>query len=201
LYVISYWKEQFAANPFPEVFMIQHGGLVFYGGLIGSILASLFYMLWKKLPIWKMADILAPSIALGYGFGRIGCLMNGCCYGRACDLPWAIHFSLAHPTHGDPVHPTEIYDSVLNFAFYGVLAWLFRHKKFDGHVFAVYLMGYALLRSVVEYFRGDYPVHYLGGVATPAQVLSIGIVLVGLALFWLLPRQTEVKKTQKPVEG
>lgn len=190
LYVISYWREQFAQKPFPEIFMVQHGGLVFYGGLIGAILAAVIYMRWKRLPMWKMADILAPSIALGYAFGRIGCLMNGCCYGRACNLPWAITFPPGHETHGKPVHPTEIYDSLLNFIFYGVLAWLFRRKKFDGQIFAIYLMGYAVLRSFVEYFRGDYPVqaHYLGGVATPAQVLSIGIVAGGLLLFWLLPR-------------
>ncbi len=87
LYVISYWKEDFAANPFPEIFMIQHGGLVFYGGLIGAILAGMAYLRWKKLPVWKVADIMSPSIALGYVFGRLGCLMNGCCYGRACSLP------------------------------------------------------------------------------------------------------------------
>jgi phosphatidylglycerol:prolipoprotein diacylglycerol transferase len=198
LYVISYWREQFAAKPFPEVFMIQHGGLVFYGGLIGATVAAIIYLRWKQLPMWKMGDILAPSIALGSAFGRIGCLMNGCCYGRACDLPWAITFPTENGipdngTHGLPVHPTEIYDSLLNFSFYLFLAWLFRRKKFDGQVFAVYLMGYAVLRSVVEYFRGDYPVHYLGGVATPAQVLSIGIVAGGLLLFFLLPRPVEGK--------
>ena len=199
LYVISYWREQFADNPFPEVFMVQHGGLVFYGGLIGATLAGVGYVLWKKLPLWKMADILAPSIALGYAFGRIGCLMNGCCYGRECDLPWGITFPTTHtdsypqghPTHGLPVHPTEVYDSALNFCFYIFLAWLFKRKKFDGQVFAIYLMGYAVLRSFVEYFRGDYPVHYLGGVATPAQLLSIGIVAGGVLLFVWLRRPQE----------
>ena len=189
LYVMSYWKEQFADNPFPEIFMIQHGGLVFYGGLIGAILCGMIYLRWKKLPLWKVADIMAPSIALGYVFGRLGCLMNGCCYGRACSLPWAIRFPVNHETQGLPVHPTEIYDSLLNLGFYLFLAWLFRRKKFDGQVFAVYLVGYAILRSFVEYFRGDYPVHYLWGFATPAQLISLGIVAVGLLLLMFLPRQ------------
>jgi phosphatidylglycerol:prolipoprotein diacylglycerol transferase len=197
LYVISYWREDFAAKPFPEIFMVQHGGLVFYGGLIGATLAAMIYIRRKKLPLWKVADILAPSIALGYVFGRIGCLMNGCCYGRACELPWAIHFPPSpdswgvlqpHPTKGVGVHPTQIYDSLLNLGFYVFLAWLYRRKKFDGQVFAAYLVGYALIRSFVEYFRGDYPVHYLGGVATPAQVLSIGIIAGGLLLLFRLPR-------------
>ncbi len=187
LYVISYWREQFAQKPFPEVFMVQHGGLVFYGGLIGAIACGMFYLLLKKLPLWKMTDIMAPSIALGYAFGRIGCLMNGCCYGRACSLPWAIRFPADHATQGMPVHPTEIYDSLLNLGFYLFLAWLFRRKKFDGQIFAVYLIGYALIRSFVEYFRGDYPVYY-GGWATPAQLISVGIVILGLLLLVLLPR-------------
>ena len=196
LYVISYWREEFADN-LSEIFMVQHGGLVFYGGLIGAIIAGTFYLHRKKLPLWKTADIMAPSIALGYVFGRIGCFTKGCCYGRACSLPWAVSFPATadtdgilhpHPSGGVPVHPTEIYDSLLNLGFYLFLAWLFRRKKFDGQVFAVYLIGYAILRSFVEYFRGDYPVHYLGGWATPAQLVSMGIVVGGLALLFLLPR-------------
>src|SRR5437870_3141390 len=87
LYVITFWREQFATKPFPEIFMVQKGGLVYYGGLIGASLAYIIYARRKKLALWKGADVLAPSIALGYFFGRIGCLMNGCCYGRPCNLP------------------------------------------------------------------------------------------------------------------
>ena len=190
LYVISYWNEQFAGEPIMEIFKVWRGGLVYYGGLIGASLACLLYARIKSLPLWKLADVIAPSIALGYVFGRIGCLMNGCCYGRECHLPWAITFPQgSHPApSGVPLHPTQIYDSVLNLGFYIFLAWLYRRKKFDGQVFAVYLIGYALLRSFVEFFRGDYPVHYLGGWATPAQVVSIGILALGLALLTLLPR-------------
>jgi phosphatidylglycerol:prolipoprotein diacylglycerol transferase len=194
LYVFSYWKEDFAGRPFYEVFMVQHGGLVFYGGLIGATIAVIIYVHRKKLPIWKVADILAPSISLGYVFGRMGCLMNGCCYGRECHYAWAITFPPQtgneipnHPV-GVPLHPTQIYDSLLNLVFYLFLAWLYRRKKFDGQVFAAYLIGYALMRSFVEYFRGDYPVHYLGGWATPAQVVSIGIILGGALLLAFLPR-------------
>ena len=191
LYVISYWREQFADQPFREIFMVHHGGLVFYGGLIGASLAGIIYLRAKKLPLWKLADILAPSIALGHAIGRIGCLMNGCCYGRACELPWAIRFPADHETHHAPVHPTQIYESLLNFALYAALAWLFRRKKFDGQVFAAYLVCYALLRACVESFRGDYPVYYLGGMVTPAQLVSVGILAVGLLLFWKLPRRQD----------
>jgi phosphatidylglycerol:prolipoprotein diacylglycerol transferase len=201
LYVISYWNEEFAQHP-TEIFMIQKGGLVFYGGLIGSSLACIIYAGVKKLPLWKFADILAPSVALGYVFGRIGCLMNGCCYGRVCSLPWAVRYPNQSPIwkqhyeagltgfddRSAPVHPTQVYDSLLNLAFYLGLAWLYRHKKFDGQVFGAYLIGYALLRSFVEVFRGDYPQHYLGGWATPAQLVSVVIILAGIALLLIRSR-------------
>lgn len=182
LYVVSYWKESFADQPWWEVFMIQHGGLVFYGGLIGAILAAVGYVRWKKLPLMKVADAMAPSIALGHVFGRIGCLMNGCCYGSACTLPWAIHFPKDHPTGGQGVHPTQLYEAGLNLILYITLAKLYRRKRFDGQVFGLYLMAYAVLRAVVEVFRGDYGVHKLG-VFTPGQVVSAVILAAGVAVF------------------
>jgi phosphatidylglycerol:prolipoprotein diacylglycerol transferase len=187
-YVVSYWKEQFADKPFREVFMVQHGGLVFYGGLIGAALSGIIYARWKKMPVWKLSDVLAPSIALGSVFGRIGCLMNGCCYGRVCTAPWAIRFPEDHETHGLALHPTQVYDSLLNFALYVFLAWLYRRKKFDGQIFALYLMCYAVTRSIVEYFRGDYPVEHLHGGMTPAQVTSLFILSIGAVLYWFRKR-------------
>ena len=202
LYVISYWREEFAGKPLWEIFMIQHGGLVFYGGLIGASLACILYVRMRKLALWKVADILAPSIALGYVFGRIGCLLNGCCYGRVCSVPWGIRFpyeSFAWKTQFDaslaarfepsaPVHPTQIYDALLNLALYLTLGWLYRRKKFDGQVFAVYLLGYAVTRSIVESFRGDYSAEHLYGGLTPAHLVSIAIFATGAGLFWILPR-------------
>ena len=195
VYVTTYWKQQFADQPLREIFMVQHGGLVFYGGLLGAILACAIYFRWKKLPIWKMADVFAPSIALGSVFGRIGCLLNGCCYGRECSLPWAITFPPGHETHpvgtaGTPIHPTEIYDALLNLILYLFLAWLFRRKKFDGEIFAAYLMIYAVFRSIVEFFRGDYPVdHIHAGLFTSAQLLSVPIFIAGLVLALFLARK------------
>ena len=195
VYVTTYWREEFASQPFSEVFMVQHGGLVYYGGFIGAAIASFTYILWKKLPVWKTADVLAPSIALGSVFGRVGCLLNGCCYGRQTDVPWAITFTnpQAHELSGTPLdvplHPTEIYDALLNFGLYLFLAWIFRRKKFDGQVFATYLLCYAVTRSIVEYFRGDYTdLHYHLGL-TPAQWVSVPIFVTGLALATVLSRR------------
>jgi phosphatidylglycerol---prolipoprotein diacylglyceryl transferase len=194
LYVVSYWQESFAGGPWWEIFAVWKGGLVFYGGLIGASLAGIFYSRAKSLPLWGVADILAPSIALGHAIGRIGCLLNGCCYGRACSLPWAIRYPAGHQTHplkspATPVHPTQVYESLLNLALYAGLAWLFRRRRFSGQVFAAYLISYAALRSFVEMFRGDYPQYYLGGLVTPGQLVSLGVLIAGLALLWRLPRQ------------
>jgi phosphatidylglycerol---prolipoprotein diacylglyceryl transferase len=207
VYVTTYWKEEFAGRPLTEIFMIQHGGLVFYGGLIGAALGGFIYLHWKKMPLWKTADVIAPSIALGSVFGRIGCLLNGCCYGRPTSVPWAIRFpngsyawsrqfseGLVGPNAPSlPVQPTEIYEAVLNLALYVFLAWLFRRKKFDGQIFATYLIGYAITRSTVECFRGDYSqLHYHLGL-TPAQWVGIPIFITGLLLAGLLSRR-ELKR-------
>ncbi len=197
LYVTTYWNEKFAGGPWWEIFMVQHGGLVFYGGLIGASLAVIFYCAARKIPLWKLADAFAPSIALGYVFGRLGCLMNGCCYGRACSLPWAVRYPIGHETYPDagaatPVHSTQVYDSLLNLGLYLFLAWLYRWKKFDGQIFAAYLVCYAVIRALVEYFRGDYTqAHIHGGFMTPAQLISVGILVTGIALAVVLTRRSK----------
>jgi phosphatidylglycerol---prolipoprotein diacylglyceryl transferase len=195
-YVTTYWQDEFANQPWTEIFMIQHGGLVYYGGFIGATLAGMIYIRWKGLPLWKTADVLAPSIALGSVFGRVGCLLNGCCFGRVCHLPWAIQFPngsyawdqqfnaglVGRESLSLPVHPTEVYDALDNFILYLLLAWLFRHKKFDGQVFATFLVGYAITRSIMEYFRGDYPPDHIHYGLTPGELVSIPIFIIGLAL-------------------
>ena len=190
LHVVTYWNEEFAGREFWEVFAVWKGGLVFYGGLIGATLAGYIYARKNHIPVWKLADVLAPSIALGYVFGRIGCFLNGCCFGSACSLPWAVSYPVGNLNNAPtfPVHPTQLYDSLLNLALYGGLAWLYRHKKFDGQVFAAYLLCYAVTRSIVESFRGDYPpAHYHGALhLTPAQLVSIGIFAGGAVLWALL---------------
>ena len=198
LYVFSYWRGEFAGHPVADIFKVWRGGLVFYGGFIGASLAFLLYAWKRQLPVWRFADVLAPSIALGSAIGRLGCLMNGCCYGRICQLPWAIHFPSDHRSYPNGVHPTQVYDSILNLCLYVFLAWLFRRKRFDGQIFAAFLVGYACTRSFVELFRGDYPKYYLGGWATPAQLVSAGILVAGVLLLVVLPRIQSASPTANP---
>lgn len=199
LYVTTHWQQDFAGKPFTDVFMVQRGGLVFYGGFISGALVTIFYARWKQIPLWKFADALAPSIALGHMFGRLGCLMTGCCYGKKCELPWAIRFPVGHDTHpvgqaALPVHPTQIYESLLNLCLYLFLAWLYRRKKFDGQIFATYLLCYAVIRSFVELFRGDYAPAEYRGMLSPGQMVSVFIISAGLLLFFKLRPAAAAKK-------
>ena len=179
-YVITQWEREFAGQPLMEILKVR-SGLVFYGGLIGASGGTLLYAWKRQVPLWKLADALAPSIALGHVFGRLGCLMTGCCYGRACGLPWALHFPKDHATAGVGVHPTQLYEASLNLLLWGFLEWFYTRKKFDGQIFGVYLISYAILRAFVESYRGDYS-SYILNLLTPGQAISVAIFVGGLAL-------------------
>jgi phosphatidylglycerol:prolipoprotein diacylglycerol transferase len=194
-YVVSYWDDYFSDRPFLDVFKVYQGGLVFFGGLFGATLFGLIYIRLKKLPLWKTTDVLAPSVALGHSFGRFGCLMNGCCYGKPTESFLGIHFPDAHETLGIAVHPTQIYDAMLNLGLYVFLAWTFKRKTFDGQIFALYLVIYSLFRFTVEFTRGDYSVRYLGDWATPAQIISLLLFTIGSAVFYHCYSRTRATTT------
>ncbi|MBT6104408.1 MAG: prolipoprotein diacylglyceryl transferase [Verrucomicrobia bacterium] len=203
MHVVTYWDALYAGKPLWQVLDFRGGGLVFYGGFIGAALAVILYTRFHgKQPLWKIADAFAPSIPLGHALGRLGCLMYGCCFGAACDLPWSVQFPAYSPAydalgqapgdaaHSVHVHPTQIYSVLLNAALYGGLVWLYRRKRFDGQVFAVYLVGYSLNRFAVEFFRGDYPAEQLWlGWMKPGQQLSLFLVPIGIALFVAMRRR------------
>ncbi len=187
-FIITHWEQEFAGEPLSKMIFIR-AGFVFYGGLIGASVAFILFTRKKKLPLWKFADVMAPSVPLGHAFGRIGCLMTGCCHGKTCDLPWAIEFPVGHSTHPHAVHPTQIYESALLFGLFAFLIWFGKRKKFDGHIFSVYLIIYACLRGFVELFRGDYPKENLIGPLTPGQITGLVIFVIGVILFIKLPRK------------
>lgn len=191
LFVLSYWKEEFAGRPFAEVFQIWNGGLVFYGGLAGATLVAIAYILRKGLPLWRVADCLAPGIALGHVFGRLGCFFNGCCYGRPSNLPWAVRFPKEAIEHGLPVHPVQLYEAALNLALCAALAAYHARRRFDGAVFAAYLVAYAVIRTTTEWFRGDYAFTSdpAAGRLTPGQSASLVLVIAGVALWIVQSRQ------------
>lgn len=190
LYVATYWDRDFRNQPLSEIFMVHHGGLVFHGGFLAATAAAFAWCAWRKVRAWDMADVLAPSLALGHAVGRIGCLLNGCCHGRACEWPWAIHYPGSHESRGAGVHPTQLYEFALCLALSGGLAWWFGRRRFAGQIFAGYLMAYGLIRAAVECFRGDYPPGALYfQVITPAHWVSAGLAVFGLVLYFVRRRQ------------
>lgn len=203
LLFIWQYSEEFRDTSLVDLINIRNGGLVFHGGLVAAALTVLLYVRWHKLPLWRLADALAPSIALGHAFGRLGCFMNGCCFGTACDLPWAVHFPEDHYSNGIGVHPTQFYESGLNLLLYGALAWQYRRRQFPGQTFALYLIAYGLLRGAIEFLRGDYVVRYFGWM-TVGQVVSLVVVGIGIA-FWVtlrrMARKAVVTEPSKPAGG
>ncbi|MCJ7581600.1 MAG: prolipoprotein diacylglyceryl transferase [Candidatus Aminicenantes bacterium] len=150
LYIIISNLSFFIKNP-NTIWSVFKAGGVFYGGLIVGILFSLWYTRLFKINFKRLADVLAAPAALGHSIGRIGCFLGGCCYGSLCNLPWAVKF----PGHSFPVHPTQIYESILNFFNFIFLLVMFKKRKFDGQVFLLYLINYSMIRFVIEFFRGD----------------------------------------------
>lgn len=167
-------------NPF-DILKIWEGGLVFYGGLIFAVPVAIWYMRKNNLDTWTIADIFAPSIAIGHAIGRLGCLSAGCCYGRqAEDLPWAITFlnpdSLAKI--GIPLHPTQLYESSGEFLNFIILITLRRYQSFKGQLFWTYILLYSVLRFIVEFFRGDEVRGYIFSGISTSQGISIIMAII-----------------------
>jgi phosphatidylglycerol---prolipoprotein diacylglyceryl transferase len=162
-----------------ELFSLARSGGVFQGGLTFGLIFALWYFRRKKIPTWKAGDIVSAALALGHGFGRIGCFAAGCCYGSPCAVPWGVtfHNEYAHDLTGIPIgerlHPVQLYESILNFLNFFVLFMVLKRKKFHGQVFGLYIINYSVIRFIVEYFRGDHPDRaYLLQGPTPLSSLS-----------------------------
>lgn len=167
----------YVENPL-EMIMIQKGGLAFQGGFIGATLAGVFHVSRRNIPLLKVFDFVAPYVALGHALGRLGCFLNGCCYGRHWDH--GIYF----PTHEDHLHPTQLYAAAGLFLIFFILKQYSKSLTlFQGKVFALYLVLATALRFTVEFFRADHFNLYLG--LSVFQWMSIALFLFGLYLFRL----------------
>ena len=134
----------------------------------------------------KYFDLVMPSIALAQGFGRIGCLLAGCCYGRETDCFFSITFRHSDfAPNGVPLIPTQIYSSLLDFIHFGFLLFVAKHKKADGQVAACYLICYSIGRFILEFFRGDLERGSVGVLST-SQFISVFAAAAGAALMvWI----------------
>ncbi len=163
-----------------EIVMLQHGGLVWFGGLIGAFLAGLIFLPLKKMPVLGTLDLFAPYVVLGQAIGRIGCFFNGCCYGK--ESAWGIYFPVHHMT----LFPSQLVDSFTLLLIFVVLRALSPLKK-TGMIFAYYLMLAPLQRFFMEFARGDIRPFYLS--FSIFQWISAGLFLTGLIFYIILCRK------------
>jgi len=181
---------------------LRSGG-VFYGGLIGALLAGYFLMKHYKLPWWKTADACAPGIAIGNFFGRQGCFAAGCCWGKPTSLPWGVKFSeLGHEITGVPtdayLHPTQLYESFAMLGVFFFLLWLHKRKRFNGQVILAYAVLYSVIRFAIEFVRDDPRGDILGltsltGLST-SQLISI-VVGISSLIILIVRRKTRENPT------
>ena len=174
-----------------DVFKIWQGGFVFYGGFIGALLACIAYAKLRKIDFWEWADFYAPILAFGYGFGRLGCFLNGCCFGAECDLPWAIEFTQAGLPTGLR-HPTQLYATVWELVLtLPLLLYVFPKFKFPrtGYIFLSWLLLHATGRFIMESFREDFRGGEIVGLSVSTWI-SIAIILVSLGLVWRRQQST-----------
>ena len=134
-----------------EIIMLQHGGMSWFGGLIFGSFAACWMIKRAKLNLLETLDLLAPFVALGQAIGRIGCLLNGCCYGKVSR--WGLYF----PSQDQVLIPTQLYSSLLLLLIFYILRTLQERKHLAGQIFYSYLFLYALKRFGIEFLRNDTP--------------------------------------------
>jgi phosphatidylglycerol---prolipoprotein diacylglyceryl transferase len=212
-YVLEHWR-QYAADPI-SILYIQQGGLIFYGGFVAAAIAVVCLARARRIPLVELTDFTLTAVPLAHAFGRVGCFLNGCCYGRACEAwygvrfpalspPWWAQQTLAHTPRehelamlvkqlprSAPVHPVQLYEVAANLVIYGVLLWVYRRQRAPGWVLAAYLLLYPLARAFLETFRGDRAERLALAGFSIGQVMSavVFVVGVGVALaLWRRPR-------------
>ncbi len=198
-YVIQYWGVN--VKSLLDVFRIWEGGIVLYGSIIGGTIAFFVYRLVRPFPLRPFLEVIAPALALGIAIGRLGCFLNGCCFGDVCRLPWAVSFPEPSPpwaahhfahligpnAHWSlPVHPTQLYSVIDGLMLMTLLLAYFPIRRRDGEVMALLMVTYPITRVLIEFLRSDEHVFFAG--MTISQNISVVVVSCGL-LFWFCLRR------------
>ena len=192
---IAQGNDRFVSQPW-TMFYVWEGGLTMYGGFLGVFIAVIGFAYKYGIRVLRLCDLVAPAAFLGQAIGRWGCWFAGDDYGRPTDSWIGVIFPVregslipAEYIGTTPLHPTQIYMSIKALIVFGILTYITRHKKYDGQVAGWSFMVYAVLRFIVEFFRGDAGRAYIGPLS-PAQFTAIFAFFLGLAIVLLAPRRT-----------
>ena len=192
-----------------RVLQFWRGGLVFYGGLIGGLVAGLAWCRVRGLAFGRMADICAPAVAIGLAFGRLGCYSAGCCYGKPIDWPFGIEWPWAavflegqvpSALRGVPLHPTQNYATLGALAIFAAVALVRRRRDFQGQAITTLIVLYGVWRGLLEFFRFDAArgfvlPEYLGENLSTSQAISIPMVLGGAIAYMVLRARARARGT------
>ncbi|MBN2030726.1 prolipoprotein diacylglyceryl transferase [bacterium] len=195
LYVVTHvdefrghWTDTF--NPIQSSGEIGIGGTSMLGGVVLALLAIFLYCRRKKIPVLRLFDVFAPSFALGIFLTRIGCFLAGCCYGKTCDLPWAVVFPLRSPAGvtfpSQPIHPTQLYSSLYGLIILCALLLFDRKPRVDGLLSSLFFILYGIFRFAVDfvrYYEASVTFRFIGLTLTFNQLISFFMFLIGLILF------------------
>jgi phosphatidylglycerol:prolipoprotein diacylglycerol transferase len=191
MYVLFHREE---LHGFIDVIAVWKGGMTMYGGVLAAMGISWLYARRRKISFLTLADIMSPSLALGLMVTRVGCFLNGCCYGKPTDSFLGIQFPFQNAVgsgFNSPLHPTQLYSSFAGLLTLGLLLWIDRRPRARGQLFAFYLMLASTGRFVLDLFRYYEANAYVLGSLTLSQVISIGLFLVGVLLLLMTRRATQ----------
>lgn len=201
----------FVANP-AKIIRIDQGGIIFYGGFLGAAAAVILFARARRENLTELLDFVVTSLPAAHAVGRIGCFINGCCFGRlwngpaavtypADTLPWYVQLDAGqidrYAATSLPVHPVQLYEAVFNLVLYLVLVWVYRHRRANGMTLAAYLLLYPVGRFALEFLRGDDRGGALG--LSTAQLVGIMLFCVGLVVLWMALRRDPARDSSQVV--
>ncbi|MGI8922480.1 MAG: prolipoprotein diacylglyceryl transferase [Fimbriimonadales bacterium] len=191
-WVVQEWGF-YSKNP-GEILKVTEGGMTSYGGILFGLLATWIWAARTKVSMVAALDLLAAPALIMHGFGRIGCFLNGCCYGGPCELPWAV---TVHPEEGSNYlgHPAQLYDTLMAFAGAAFLLW-YEKRTFSTHKVgqyaALFFLLYGVSRFAYEFFRAGYSSTSSVGLALPdGQIAAVVMILLGIVWLLLLARRAK----------